>query len=62
MDRSVSNLLSTSKNVTNKGTTEENPFILSLKDKEEFSKLHAYGFHCVPHIGTYRTIPGNVYY
>ena len=39
------------KNDCTAGTFESSAFILSLKDEEEFSTLHSYGYHRVPIIG-----------
>jgi len=45
------NLLSERKNDSTAGTFESNAFILSLKDKNEFSTLHSFGYHRVPLVG-----------
>lgn len=39
------------KNKCTSGTFESSAFILSLKDEDEFSTLHSFGFHRVPLIG-----------
>ena len=39
------------KNKCVSGTFENNAFILSLKDDDEFSTLHTFGYHRVPLIG-----------
>ncbi len=44
-------ILSLPKDAAVLGTTEPSAFILSLRDKSEFSKLHPAGYHCIPHIG-----------
>lgn len=37
------------------GTFESSAFILSLKDENEFSTLHSFGYHRVPLIGNVLT-------
>jgi len=44
-------ILSERKNKCTAGTFDSNAFILSLKDKNEFSTLHSYGYHRVPLVG-----------
>jgi len=39
------------KNEYTSGTFESSAFILSLKDVNEFSTLHSFGYHRVPLIG-----------
>ena len=36
------------------GTYESSAFILSLRDADEFSTIHSFGYHCIPHIGECR--------
>ena len=38
------------------GTYETSAFILSLRDRDEFSRLHPSGYHCIPHIGKTKCI------
>lgn len=44
-------ILDMPKDATVLGTYETSAFILSLKDRNEFSRLHPSGYHCIPHIG-----------
>lgn len=39
------------KNKCTSGTFESSAFILSLKDENEFSTLHSFGYHRVPLVG-----------
>ena len=36
------------------GTFESSAFILSLRNEDEFSSIHSFGYHSIPHIGTAR--------
>ena len=36
------------------GTYESSAFILSLRDADEFSTIHSFGYHRIPHIGECR--------
>lgn len=33
------------------GTYESSAFILSLRDPDEFSSIHSFGYHRIPHVG-----------
>ena len=33
------------------GTYESSAFILSLRDPDEFSSIHCFGYHRIPHVG-----------
>ena len=46
-------ILQTPKDPVVLGTYDSSAFILSLRRRDEFSKIHSFGYHCIPHIGEY---------
>ena len=51
MAHNTESLLDRQKDSVVLGTYETSAFILSLRSPEEFTSIHSFGYHRIPHIG-----------